>query len=184
MATEIGNVVEFYPTTQYPEFRSDGVGATTPLPAIVTGVLDVASTHINLFVIGDAAVGDRRWIRQVPHIDIATADQAYWNYVPRKAYTFSDNASSVAAHNGAIVSIEKASAVTYTLGASDTAFPIGTEVTVIQAGGGEVEFVAGVNANVVVPVDMTAFSRAQFAVVKAIKFEEGGWILSGDLDPV
>jgi hypothetical protein len=79
-----------------------------------------------------------------------------------------------------IVTMSTAGADTFTVPPNaSVAFPIGTTLTVIQLGAGQVTLTAG--AGVTFQTPSSATTRAQYSTVAMIKILTDTWILSGDL---
>lgn len=79
-----------------------------------------------------------------------------------------------------IVTMTVAGANTFTVPPNaSVAFPIGTTLTVIQLGAGQVTLTAG--AGVTFQTPSSATTRAQYSTVAMIKILTDTWILAGDL---
>jgi hypothetical protein len=80
-----------------------------------------------------------------------------------------------------IITMTNASASTLTVPQnSDAALPVGTEITVIQLGAGQVTLVAGTGATLNSRGGLVKIT-AQYGVARLRKVSANGWIASGDL---
>jgi len=96
----------------------------------------------------------------------------------------SNNASHytlVIGDSGGVVRQASASANNLTIPPnSSVAFPIGTEIKILQSGAGQTTLVAGTGVTVVKPSALTI--NARYGVATIIKILADAWICTGDLD--
>jgi hypothetical protein len=79
-----------------------------------------------------------------------------------------------------IVTMSVASANTFTIPPhSSVAFPVGTTLTVIQIGAGQVTMTAGAGVTMTNPSSAT--TRVRWSTVSAIQISSDNWVLAGDL---
>jgi len=82
---------------------------------------------------------------------------------------------------GNMVSLSNASAVALTIPAnSAVAFPIGTEISIFQAGAGQVT-IAGAGGVTVNASDAELKTRVQYSTAILYKTASDGWLVAGDL---
>lgn len=82
---------------------------------------------------------------------------------------------------GKVVTLDDAAAIALTLPQdSDVAFPVGTEITFLQIGAGQVTASAGTGATLNSPGPTNKF-RAQYSAVTAFKRAANTWVIMGDL---
>jgi hypothetical protein len=114
-------------------------------------------------------------------IEAAIAEQAA--VVPTKTINAQVGVSytPVLADEGQIVTLTNASAIALSLPQdSAAAFPIGSDVTLIQGGAGLVTISAGAGATVH-HAQVTLKFLGEYGVVKALKVAANTWIVTGDL---
>lgn len=83
--------------------------------------------------------------------------------------------------NNVLVELSNANAITVTVPLnSTTAFPVGSQINLLQTGAGQVT-VAGATAGVTVNATPGLKFRAQWSQASLIKRSTDGWVLVGDL---
>lgn len=113
------------------------------------------------------------------------ADPAFINgFAPRTASIIADTGTTytpVLTDAGDIVTLSDAAATTLTLPRdSDVAFPVGTVITFVQIGAGQVTATAGTGVTLRSPGPTNKF-RAQWSSVSAMKIAADTWLIAGDL---
>lgn len=107
---------------------------------------------------------------------VAMIQRTAASFVSGTSYTF------VAADALREVDAGSASATTFTVPPnSSVAFPIGTVLTAVQFGAGQLTIAAGVGVSVHRPVGKTLSAAAQFSTLYLRKRDTDDWVLSGDL---
>lgn len=167
----------------YAEALSDGSG----FDAGAINTEDIADTSITTAKIASGAVTTAKIAASVtlttPNIGVATGTSL--ETTGQVVSHFQQN-SQVASYtlvltdDGDIVTMNNGSANNLTIPLnSSVAFPVGTQVTIIQLGAGQTTIVgaAGVTVNATPGLKL----RAQFSVATCIKLATDTWIAAGDL---
>lgn len=83
--------------------------------------------------------------------------------------------------NGKVVEVLNSSPITVSIPTNTTAFPIGTQITVIQTGTGQITFAAVTPATTTVNATPGLKLRAQWSSAVLIKRDTEQWVVLGDL---
>jgi hypothetical protein len=87
----------------------------------------------------------------------------------------------VLSDNGKIVEVSNASAITVSIPTNSTAFPIGSQITVLQSGAGQITFAATTPGTTTVNGTPGLKLRTQWSSAVLIKRNTEQWVVIGDL---
>jgi hypothetical protein len=101
--------------------------------------------------------------------------------LPPTVATQTNDYTAVLADMNSVVSMNKASAATFTVPPnSSVAFGIGSTLTVVQYGAGQVTVAAGAGVVLRYPSDVNPKTRRQFSTLSILKIGTDEWVLMGD----